>query len=145
MKRILILALLVLAVVALPGYAQQYDSSLVLTQVVEAGGTSNINQVITLTKYEDFAVQASFVGTAASTNGNVTLSFVSGVNGTLYETTAQNTVVLAANGATAVVKVQNITVGAVGYVKLTTAANAATAGTGTLIITVAKKPQREGK
>ena len=145
MKRILILALLVLAVVALPGYAQQYDVATSAALVVASGGTSNVNAVITCTKYEDVTVQVTLSGTtAATTNGNVTVSFAHGVDGTLYETTAQTTVVAAANGATAVSKVQNITVGATGYLKLTTIANASS-GDGTVTVKVAKKPQREGK
>ena len=141
MKRILILALLA-GLYALPASAQsQYDVATSAALVVASGGTSNVNAVITCTKWEDVTVQVTLSGTtAATTNGNITVSFVHGVNGTTYETTAQTTVVLAANGATAVSKVQNITVGATGYLKLTTIANASS-GDGTVTVKVAKKPK----
>ena len=144
MKLLLSLALLA-GLYALPASAQQYDVATSAALVVASGGTSNVNAVITCTKYEDVTVQVTLSGTtAATTNGNITVSFAHGVDGTLYETTAQTTVVVAANGATAVSKVANITVGATGYLKLTTIANASS-GDGTVTVKVAKKPQREGK
>jgi hypothetical protein len=124
--------------------AQQYGTALVATQMVLTSGTSNINSVVTVTKYEDVAVQLTILpGSAATTNGNITASFARSVDGTTYETTAGHTVVAAANGTAAVTTVGTINAGAAGYLKLTTLQNASY-GTVTGIVTVVKKPVRFG-
>jgi hypothetical protein len=143
MKRFLA-AVAGLVLLASVGSAQQYEVALVSTQMVLTSGTSNINSVVTITKYQDVAIQLTILpGSAATTNGNITASFAKSADGTTYETTASSTIVAAANGTAAVTKVGTISAGAAGYLKLTTLANASY-GTVTGIITVVKKPQRYG-
>jgi len=140
----IILALLA-GLVAFSAQAQQYEVTIVKTQMVATTGTSNINSVITLTKYEDIAVGLRLLGgSVATTNGNVTASFALSTDGVTYETTASRTVVGAANGVTAVQTVGTINTGAAGYLKLTTLANASY-GTVTGVVTISKKPQRFGR
>lgn len=119
--------------------AQQYDATALHSNSVANGVTSNVNAVVTLTKADDVALELSIVGNAGSTNGNVTATFTRSVDGVNYDNGF--TVIAAASGATRVTTVTNVTVGSVGYLQLTTLANAASSNLD-IQVTRALKPIR---
>jgi hypothetical protein len=138
------LLLLVVLFLAFPVQAQQYEAQLISSNALTTVTETNLASVLTLTKYEDTALQLSVIGTAATTNGNVSVTVQRSIDGVNY--TAFMTLDLAANGATRATCISNVpptSLGPVGYLKFTTVTNASF-GTATYILNAAKKPKRFG-
>jgi xanthine dehydrogenase molybdopterin-binding subunit B len=149
MKRILqslMLTTLLLAF-ALPVAAQQYTvTTVACTNNVPntTTTTANLGSAVTLTKYDEAAVQIDYKLNAAGTTA-CTFNFVTSVDGSTYGTTSAHAVVFAPNGTTLVSTNLNITIGSKGYLKLLsiTAANN-TADMTNIVVKVSVKPKRQG-
>ena len=147
MTRIKILVGIMLTLGATALLAQQYSEYTVATRGIDAGATSNVNEVITLTKYEDVSVKVkSIAGLAASgcLSGVVKTTFNWSANGVDYLAVPLVMMTTGPVAGTPVVAISNQTMGAVGYLKLTTIQNL-TEGVVTTSVRVATKPQRFGK
>jgi hypothetical protein len=123
--------------------AQQYSTA--KTRIaVAASGTSNNVAVCTATKYEDVAIHVKTT-LAGSGTDNTTISYSKSLDGVTYETTPSVVLTIANTGTTAVNTLTNVTLGAVGYLRLTSIVNGDTGDVLTCTNTFALKPQRFGK
>jgi len=141
------MVLLALGMLALPGQhaaAQQYATES-LTVTVTGNTTLGSNNSttesanLTLTKDDDVAIYAAVTGNAVAQTGNVTLTFGASVDGTNYDP-AFATVVLATSGNSTIRKVQNITAGSVGYLRLVSILNSSNGTVSNVVVKAAKKP-----
>jgi len=157
MKRLAFTLGLVIAL-AFPALAQQYTvgtltlaTNSVLTGATEEGNSS----AITLTRYEDVALQFTFLAAGTMTNdcdGDVTFNFAWSPDGSNWNnTTNQNrSFVLSCawtNDTTAVAFVTNVTVGAIGYMRLDNIINGDTNENSyvtNIVVKYALKPKRYG-
>jgi hypothetical protein len=123
MKSIL-LAIFAVAALAVSAQAQQYSvNTLSTTNAISANTTITPGSVIAATKHLNVALQPSFA-LANSGTANVTFSFARSVDGTTFESTPSVSLVVAANGTNTVTGFTNVSMGAGGYLKLTSVANA---------------------
>ncbi len=103
MKKLIKVALAsVLALIAVPAFAQDYGTATLtgLPATVATGATSNTTAVLDVRKVENFALQFSMANGGTGT-GNVTLTFKQSVDGTTFGAAPTVTWVLAATADTA--------------------------------------------
>lgn len=137
MKTLLRFSLFICAIVAFAaqGFAQvstspYYRFSSVLsaaTQNVARSATSNYTSDIYPTKSGELAVALSFKLNNTGSS-SVTVNFTKSVDGVTFETTPTHSIVVAANGATAVNVVTNFSIGSVGAVRLASIVNGNSGG-----------------
>lgn len=108
---------------------------------VPASGSVTYTNVIDSRVYDEWAVQLTTVQALAGT-GNITVTFKRSVDKTLWD--SGFTWVFPATGTTTNTVVTNLTVGAVGYLKLGSIANAETSTCSIVSLKVAPKPKRHG-
>lgn len=138
-------ALLALAMV-LPARAQQYQLLSLMTTNNVAAATANTatSAAIGLTKLNDVAVMLKF-NVMASGNSNVVFTFSRSLAGnTNWGTASTIPITVAGNGTTPVVLITNLTLGAVGYLRLEGISNANTAAITNITVRYATKPKRDG-
>jgi hypothetical protein len=118
MKKLLLVVALGFAVFA--AQAQQYTiGQIACTNIVydNVTQTSNMGSAVTVTRYDEIGVQASYQCSGAET-GNTIFTFVGSVDGTNYATTSPWSMSVLNNGNTLVCTNATFNVGAVGYIKL---------------------------
>lgn len=144
LKRILMLAA-VLGLFAIPAAQAQY----VIIPTTVNGGTNYVEQGTTATHYSgellsvanarEVAIMTSFKLTGAGTD-NITLKFDSSIDNVNWESD-EHTIVVPATGTTTKVAITNITIGAVGFLRLASVQNAAASQDVTnLVVKAAIKP-----
>jgi len=124
--------------------AQQY-TTLYSTNIV-IGPTTNVAlaKVITMTKYDQAAVQVVCDGAANSTGGNVVVTFQVSADGTAMSS-GPGGMVIALNGTTDAVLLSNLNLYAAGYFSIASVSNGSTTGIASNAIKVVAKPQRYGR
>lgn len=103
------------------------------TTSIAASGTATPNSVIQIEKHLNVAIQPQFKLSGTGV-GNVTFNFVKSIDGTTYETTPSVSIALAASGTNTVCGVTNVSMGAVGRLKLASVVNANTPSTATNVV-----------
>ena len=139
-----ILTMLALAVAALaPAHAQQYAVSTAYSSSTNSIGTNATvtnNVTISATKVADIGLGVTARGASGAT-GNITATFARSLDGTNWVSSPTITVAVPLSGTNVVTAVTNITLGAVGYLRLNTVANGDPASVATNVaVKVAKKP-----
>lgn len=141
MKKIIIM-LAVLAV-AVPAMAQQYNTRTVFdlgTNSIAAGATNApVDAKVAITRNAQVAVGTKIKMDAADTSGLV-FTFAKSVNGTDWETVPSLLVTNAATGTNAAHYVQNVDLGAVGWLRLVSVVNPGTNSVTELKVTISTKP-----
>lgn len=112
------------------------------TNHIPAAATNTLNSPITLTRYDQMAIQLVFKLNGSGTSATV-WNFDHSADGTNY-TTGALALSLSANGTTAVTITTNITVNATGYWRLRTVENPNASAITNLQVMVWKKPSRYG-
>ncbi len=100
---------------------------------IASSGSTNIPAnvaVITARKNSNVGIEASFKQSGASTN-NVVFNFARSLDGVNYETTPSVVITAPANGTNSVVAVTNVSLGAVGALKLQSISNGSASTTTT--------------
>jgi hypothetical protein len=140
MKQILAIILAVTAL-AVGVQAQQYSATEVYTSSTNSIGTNATvtnNVTITATKSSDVGLAITARGASGATN-TVTASFSRSLDGTNWATFI--TLPVTMSGTNLVTAVTNVSVGAVGFLRLNTVANADVAATATNVsVRVSRKP-----
>jgi hypothetical protein len=145
MKVLKTVAAVALVLVVSVGLVQAQQYSIAKTGIkVAASGTSNDVATVVCTKHEDVAIHLKWT-LAGSGTDNTVVSYSKSLDGVLYETTPSVVFTVANTGTTAVNVTTNVTMGAVGYLKLASIVNGDTGDVLTLTNTFALKPQRFGK
>ncbi len=144
----LLITLLVGLVIQAP--AQIYSASaLTLPNTVPTNGTAltfspGTTNLITATKHDQIGLQVSFESIATHPS-NTTWTFGFSLDGTTNVANVQPLVLtIPANGTTRVHFVTNITVGAVGYISLSSIVNAGPQPLTNVTVRYATKPKRTG-
>lgn len=145
MKEMIKMAAVMAALLAVTAGAQQYRwVSVGCTNNVPNNSTTteNLGSVINCTRYNEVALDLSFKLTGAGTTA-CTFKFLRSVDGTNYNAVAPIEIAIAPNGTTAVRTNLNVTMGAIGYLKLgsITAATNGQAMTN-IVVGYAFKPNR---
>lgn len=143
MKQILAI-LAAVALCASAAQAQQYAVATAYssgTNTIATNGTVTNNFVIAATKVTDIGLAISARAVGAAT-GNITATFARSLDGTNWVSTPNITLAVAANGTNPVTAVTNITVGAVGFLRLNTVAYADPTSVLTNVsVTFSRKPR----
>lgn len=113
------------------------------TNNIAAATTNTYNSVITLTKYDEVALQPIFQLTGAGTSA-VVFRFSKSVDGTNFIADASRTISVTAAGTTVVSGISNQLVGAVGYLRLDTIENPNASAVTNLTFPAVPKPSRYG-
>lgn len=124
----------------------QARSLLSSTASITAGSTSNYNAVINLERWDEVALQVAFKSTAQPANmSNVTVTLSRSLDNVNWGTLDKLTIPVLANGTNTVSLTTNIGVGAIGYYRLDSIANANTNGVLTnIVVRYSVKPNRRG-
>jgi len=125
--------------------AQQYTLTTLLsaTNTVAASTSSNYTASATLTKHDNVALLLSFTHAGAGTDA-CTFTFDRSLDGSTWETTGNWVVSVAANGNTQVNVVTNLSLGAVGYLRIRTIDNGVAEDMTNIVVKVATKPKKNG-
>lgn len=150
-----LLALTLLLACSLPATAQQYQ----VLSTIAAGGTyqigptnslttSNINGVVSATKWDEFLLAINFKLNGAGTTP-INFTWQRSADGTSYGTTlgdGQGSFTITPAGTTQVNFLTNITMGSAGYWRLSYITNASGANEAitNLVIKAWQKPKRQG-
>jgi hypothetical protein len=139
-----LIALAVLMIAAIPANAQQYDyQSLAYTNQIGASATEAGNSAaITLTKWGDVVLEISGSNSLPDA-ANLTVTLESSIDGTTWSTGTYKSFATPA-GAAGFRMATNIAVDGIGYIRVTSVANACTNPVSTFAIRYATKPKRYG-
>jgi hypothetical protein len=152
----MVLVLAMVALMAQPALAIDEEYTVATIHATQlAGGTNNVLAATTntysavianCTQYDQVGLQISMKG-SNTFSGNVTFEFAKGGDSSTFATVAPGafTLTVAGNGSTQVNYVTNVTMGALGYLKLTSVGNpSASAYLTNVTVSVIKKPILEG-
>ena len=122
----MMLAVVAVAALAVPtASAQQYTTVSLYsssTNSIATNGTVTNNVTFTATKVTDVGLAVTARGASGAT-GNVTATFARSLDGSNWVSSPTITVAVPLSGTNLVTAVTNITLGSVGYLRLTTVAN----------------------
>lgn len=137
-------AMLMLLLCCFTAQAQQYQSTTLLDDVIiNASTTSNYTASVTLTKHDNVALLWQFKHMGAGTD-NCILTLEQSIDGTNWETTNKKTITVAATGTTQVNVVTNLSMGAVGYLRVKSVQNGVADVLTNLTVKVVTKPKKNG-
>ncbi len=143
MKKLLSIIVALVVIGAFTASAQQYSAVLSTNIVIAASGNTNIALAVTLTKYDEAALEVIVSGGAALTNGNIVTTFKAGAGGTGFPNTL-GTLSVATDGATTAYGVSNLFLYAQGYLQVYALSNGSATATSTNTVKVWVKPKRNG-